>query len=154
MELDTGIEYRFTDWPVDAVPMVAAGVYTVFRGTAFIYVGMSGRNWSQSDIAAKRDQRKRKGLWERLNSHASGRRSGDQFCVYICDRFIVPNLTSNELSAVGGGSILLDQYTKSFIHEELSFRFVEVEDGQTAYDLERRVQTGSLPIGKPLLNPL
>lgn len=24
MELDTGTEYRFADWPVDTVPMVAA----------------------------------------------------------------------------------------------------------------------------------
>jgi hypothetical protein len=30
-----------------------------------------------------------KGLWTRLNAHASGRRSGDQFCVYIGDRQVV-----------------------------------------------------------------
>ena len=34
-----------------------------------------------------------KWLWTRLGSHASGRRSGDQFNVYICDRFVVPALT-------------------------------------------------------------
>ena len=112
------------------------------------------RTWSRSDIAAKRNQGRRKGLWERLNSHASGRRSGDQFCVYICDRFVVPDLTNNELSAVGDGSISLDQFTKSFIREELSFRFIEVEDGEAAYNLERQVKAGSLAIGKPMLNPL
>jgi hypothetical protein len=37
-----------------------------------------------------------KGLWTRLNSHASGRRAGDQFNVYICDRFIVPVLMPDQ----------------------------------------------------------
>ena len=82
------------------------------------------------DIAERRSRRGRKGLWERLNSHASGRRSGDQFCVYICDRFIVPHLTDNERNALAGGTLSLDTMTRAFIREELSFRFQECTSGK------------------------
>lgn len=152
--LETGTLYLFADWPADDVPSVAAGVYTVWKGDEFIYVGMAGRGWTQSDVARKRAiGERRKGLWERLNSHASGRRSGDQFCVYICDRFIVPFLSDNERGALASGNLSLDQLTRSLIREVLSFRFVEVESGRAALELEKSVQRGSLSAGMPLLNP-
>ena len=154
MTLDEGPLHRFGDWPVEAVPDAAAGVYTVFRGDEFIYVGMAGRGWSAADLAERKARERRTGLWERLNSHASGRRSGDQFCVYVCDRFIVPYLTGNEQAALAAGDLSLDASTRAFIREELSFRFLEVPDGRSALDLERQVQAGSLDIGKPLLNPI
>ena len=89
-----------------------------------------------------------------MRSHSGGNRSGDQFCVYICDRFIVPHLTDNERQALAGGTLSLDAMTKAFIREELTFRFVETNSGAEALQLERAVQAGSLSIGKPLLNPL
>jgi hypothetical protein len=39
----------------------------------------------------------------RLASHASGRRSGDQFCVYVADRLVMPELTSDGLEAIAAG---------------------------------------------------
>ena len=42
------------------------------------------------------EPKKAKGLWTRLNSHAIGRSSGDQFCVYACDRFVVPHLSDHQ----------------------------------------------------------
>jgi len=95
-----------------------------------------------------------KGLWTRLNSHASGRRSGDQFNIYICDRFIVPALTSGQQDDIGAGRLLLDQMTRSFIREHLSYRFVVHQDGAQALAVERAVRAGSLPAGRPYLNPL
>ena len=89
-ELAAGPLFRFADWPSDLVPRRAASVYTVWRDDEFIYVGMSGRGAQREDFVADPGQRSQaRGLWTRLNSHASGRRSGDQFNVYICDRFIV-----------------------------------------------------------------
>ena len=83
--LQHGPLYRFADWPNPEVPLVAAGVYTIWEGDWFLYVGMAGRALTAEDIATLRARgEKRKGLAERLNSHASGRRSGDQFCVYVC----------------------------------------------------------------------
>jgi hypothetical protein len=69
-----------------SVPKVAAGVYSVWENGRLIYVGMSGRGLAAEDIDAPDEPVKAKGLWTRLDSHASGRKSGDQFCVYICDR--------------------------------------------------------------------
>ena len=49
-----------------------------------------------------------KGLWTRLDSHASGRRSGDQFCVYVCDRFVVARLSDQQQAQIGDGLLSLD----------------------------------------------
>jgi hypothetical protein len=74
-------------------------VYTIWRDGQFVYVGMSGRGAQPEDFTVVPGQPPggAKGLWTRLNSHASGRRSGDQFNLYICDRFIVPVLTPSQL---------------------------------------------------------
>jgi hypothetical protein len=93
-ELEAGPRHRFQDWPNDQVPKRAAGVYTVWDGDRLLYVGMSGRAMTAADFEVSPSGRVvAKGLWTRLNAHAAGRRSGDQFCVYVCDRFVVPALT-------------------------------------------------------------
>ena len=154
-ELAAGPLFRFADWPNEQVPRRAAGVYTVWREDAFIYVGMSGRGAQREDFVAQSGQpAAAKGLWTRLNSHASGRRSGDQFNVYICDRFIVPALTPAQQREIGQGRLLLDQMTKAFIREHLSYRFAIHRDGAEALAVERAVRAGSLPTGRPYLNPL
>jgi hypothetical protein len=154
-ELASGTLLRFADWPSDLVPRQAAGVYTVWRAGEFIYVGMSGRGAQREDFVASPDQVSRaKGLWTRLNSHASGRRSGDQFNVYICDRFIVPDLTAAQQRQIGAGQLLLDQLTRTFIREQLSYRFAVYADGFEALAVERAVRGGALSAGCPYLNPL
>lgn len=110
--LQEGPGFRFADWPSDQVPRRAAGVYTVWRGDEFIYVGMSGRGAEAEDFVVSGGSGKAMGLWTRLNSHASGRRSGDQFNIYVCDRFIVPVLTSDEQQQIGSGRLLLGQLTR------------------------------------------
>jgi hypothetical protein len=105
--LQDGPVFKFADWPSDQVPRRAAGVYTVWRRDEFIYVGMSGRGAQSEDFVASPDRPgKAMGLWTRLNSHASGRRSGDQFNIYICDRFIVPALTPGQQHDIGQGQLL------------------------------------------------
>jgi hypothetical protein len=76
---------------------------------------------------------KAKRLWTRLNSHASGRRSGDQFCVYVCDRFVVPALSVDQQAQIADAPS---------------------SDGVAALALEREIQRGALGAGKPFLNPL
>jgi hypothetical protein len=153
--LATATMFRFADWPDDLVPRRAAGVYTVWRGEEFIYVGMSGRGTQREDFVATPGQlAQAKGLWTRLNSHVSGRRSGDQFNVYVCDRFIVPALTPAQQHQIGQGRLLLDHLTKSFIREHLGYRFVVCANGSEALALEHDVRGGVLPAGRPFLNPL
>lgn len=150
--LEDGPSHRFSDWPNQMVPKVAAGVYTIWNDRRFIYVGMSGRAMTP-DPEPPDEPTRAKGLWTRLNSHAMGRRSGDQFCVYICDRFVVPRLTGEQQTQVGDGALSLDALTKKHIHDHLSYRYVTVSSGSEALALEREVQKGALSVGKPFLNP-
>jgi hypothetical protein len=131
--------FRFSDWPNDQVPRRAAGVYTVWRGDEFIYVGMSGRGAQLEDFVA---------------SHASGRRSGDQFNVCICDRFIIPVLTPDQQQEIGHGILQLDQLTKNFIRQYLGYRFVVYPSGEEALTAERDIRTGRWLVGLSYLNPL
>jgi hypothetical protein len=69
--LEDGARHRFSDWPLQAVPNVAAGVYTIWELGRLVYVGMAGRGLTADDIAAPDEPKTAKGLWTRLNSHAS-----------------------------------------------------------------------------------
>jgi hypothetical protein len=96
-ELSRGAAYSFADWPNPSVPVFGAGVYTVWHNDGrFIYVGMSGRGITAETIRRNTPQ----GLYTRLQSHASGRRSGDQFCVYVADRLVLPTLTQQDIAAI------------------------------------------------------
>ena len=86
---------------------MTAGVYTIWDADRFIYVGMAGRGLRPEDLDSPDEPRKAKGLRDRLNSHASGRRSGDQFCVYVCDRFVVPTLTVDQQAQIANGQLAL-----------------------------------------------
>jgi hypothetical protein len=87
-----------------------------------------------------------------LAFHASGRRSGDQFCVYVADRLVLPRLSPSGIQEIADGRASMDAAVRGFIHEYLGYRFVLVEDGTTARRLEALVRAGAL--GElPLLNP-
>jgi hypothetical protein len=72
------LRFKFSDWPNTSIPSVAAVVYAIWHDQALIYCGMSGREYEKAQVSDK----KKYGLITRLSSHASGRLSGDQFCVY------------------------------------------------------------------------
>jgi hypothetical protein len=117
--METGPVRSFAEWPDPTVPKIAAGVYTVWDQDYLVYVGMAGRA-----ITGDRTGSKPTGLWDRLRSHAEGRRSGNQFCVYVCDRFIVPHLTPDEQAQIGAGALSLDHLTRRYIHDKLAYRYV------------------------------
>ena len=153
--LEHATEHRFSDWPNELVPTVAAGVYTVWESDRFLYVGMAGRNLTSATVEGFRasGDKRRRGLADRLRSHASGRRSGDQFCVYICDRLVLPVLTSDQVEKIATADLSLDRLTKDYIRSHLSYRFIEVPSGKDAFAIEREVQAGALSAGRPWLNP-
>lgn len=97
---------------------------------------------------------RRHGLWTRLNAHTSGRLSGDQFCVYIANRYVIPALTPEQLPLFATGELRLDALTKGYIREHLSYSFVLVESSAEAHQLERDSRRGSGLPAKPTLNPL
>jgi hypothetical protein len=147
--------YRFSDWPNAHIPNWRAGVYTVWDGGALIYVGMAGRGMAAGGqhTEAARSATKPRGLRSRLASHASGRRSGDQFNVYVFDRLVLPRLSRADIKVAAAGEVSLDAMTRRYIHEYLAYRFVVADDGKAALALERRVQRGALG-QRPLLNPV
>ena len=114
------------------------GVYSVWLGTHLIYVGIAVKS-----------------LRSRLVSHASGRRGGDQFNIYVSDRFVLPTLGSIEIREVSEGALSLDALTREFIRHELAFRFVVTATGGEARTAERIIRTrGLADSGPPLLNPI
>src|SRR5579859_2467799 len=64
-----------------SLPLARCEVYTLWEGKAFLYVGVGGRGLNH-DV----EHTKMKGLRDRLDTHWRGRRSGDAFRVYLCDR--------------------------------------------------------------------
>ena len=111
----------FADWPTGDVPRSGAVVYTIWnREGSFLYVGMSG----QGSTGGTGGNGKA-GPWGRLNSHAGGRRSGDQFCIYVADRLVLPSL-HNRLSEIADGSLSLDRATRDYIRANLGVRSKEV----------------------------
>jgi hypothetical protein len=144
-ELEYGQAHRFADYSTLAavIPSSGAGIYTIWDDDgALIYVGVAGRNPAG------------KGLASRLASHANGRRSGDQFCVYVADHYVMPGLDRAQIEAIRDGTLSMDRLVRDHIHACFAFRFVAVPDYATARGIEDRVKSGSLAAGPPRLNPL
>ncbi len=149
-ELAHGAAYSFSDWPNSSVPRFGAGVYTIWHNDGrLIYVGMSGRGITADTVHRNTPQ----GIYTRLQSHASGRRSGDQFCVYVADRLVLPTLSDAEIAAIASGRHQMDAFVRSYIHENLKYRFVMLADGAAAYAVETAIKRGDWEQGRPLLNP-
>jgi hypothetical protein len=142
--------HRFSAWPNADLPAVAAGVYVVWEGATFVYAGMSGREFEKAVVTEKR----RFGLVTRLASHATGRLSGDQFCVYVANRLVIPSLDVQMLPRFASGEVSLDALTRAYIHERFEYQFAIVESSAQAYALERECRNGTRFGVKPILNPL
>ena len=147
----------FSDDPRKHIPTKGSIIYTVWdREGEFIYVGISGL---QKSIEKRNPQ-------SRMISHASGRRGGDLFCMYIFDYYVIPrlavayarNLTGMYLKIKGYRASLskspLDTLTKKHIRSKLQYRFIafESEDSDAIVrSLEKQIRAGAYGI-KPLLN--
>ena len=81
--LSEGAFHRFSDWPPASLPNAAAGVYSIWEDRRLVYVGMSGRGATAEQVMERKALDREWGLKSRLKSHRAGRRSGDQFCVYV-----------------------------------------------------------------------
>ena len=138
-DLEHGSLHRFMDdRSVKGVPR-EPGAYTIWEQDHFIYVGIAEG---------------KKGLRGRLGSHAGGRRSGDQFAVYVADRFVLPQLERPQIDEIAAGAPLLDDLVKNYIRKHLGFRFhVCTPDDDAPSHIEGTIKAGEWPPGKPLLNP-
>jgi hypothetical protein len=150
IDLARSTPQSFAEWPNSSVPTFGAGVYTIWHvDDRFIYVGMSGRGMTAETKRRNTPQ----GLYTRLQSHASGRRSGDQFCVYVADRLVLPTLSRDEIAAIASGRHAMDAFVRRYVHENLRYRFAMLPDGASAYAVEAAIKNGTWEFGCPLLNP-
>ena len=85
--------------------------------------------------------------------HRGGRRSGDQFCVYLADRLVLPSLSQEDITAIASGRYQMDAFVRRYIHENLCYRFVIMSEGAMAYAVEAAIKSGGWEHGHPLLNP-
>ena len=76
---------------------------------------MSGREFEKAVASEK----VKFGFVTRLASHASGRLSGDQFCVYVANRLVIPALKPEQQPQFRSGELNLDNLTKAYINERL-----------------------------------
>ena len=152
--LRSGPTYAFADWPNSEMPKVSAGVYTIWdKAESFVYAGMAGaRLKTVADFEVAAEKNKVKGMRDRLGSHASGHRSGDQFCIYVADFLVLPNLSIEEITAIYMHEIKMDILVKEHVHQNLSYRYCLTEDGDQARALEKLILNGALG-NPPLLNP-
>ena len=133
----------FSDDPRKLIPKNGSIIYSVWDvNEQFIYIGISG---------TQKYVEKREPL-TRIITHASGRRSGDQFCVYIHDFYVIPNLMKEKHYIPERG--LLDKLTKQYIHENLSYRFISFNSDDSdaiVRRLENKIKSGALGL-EPILN--
>ena len=141
-------KFKFSDWPNKDIPKVAAGIYAIWNGDELFYCGMSGRE------IEKNLHKKKYGLITRLHSHSTGRLSGDQFCVYVANRLVIPSIKQVDMPLFESGVLKLDTLTKSYIHDYLDYQYVLVETSAEAYAVEVKARNGELFGQKPKLNPL
>ena len=114
-------------------------LYSIFLNNEFIYIGRCGVTNFQRF---------------RLNSHRSGRRSGDQFCIYIQDFYVLPSLIktlkeNKEEYVFEKGR--LDREVGNFIRENLRLKYLSVQKDDVV-DLENRIREGKYGRA-PKLNP-
>ena len=115
-----------------------------------LYVNTAGKDLEK----AQRSGKTKFGLISRLNSHASGRAAGDQFCSLLANRVIIPSLTSTQLNKFREGSVTLDQMTKKYMRTNLEYQYLIVDNFQDAIDLEGHCKRGAIFEQKPLFNPI
>ena len=124
----------FFEDPRKHIPNKGSIIYSVWdKKENFIYIGISG---------LQKSLEKRSPL-SRMISHASGRRSGDQFCIYIHDFYVIPKLI--EKGEYNPSIAFLDKLTKDFIQNNLSYRFVSFKTDNSdkiVRSLENKIKSG------------
>ena len=148
---DFSKRYRFSEWPNTEIPLITAGLYVIWDDKQLIYCGMSGREIEKYKYS---NSKKKYGLINRLNSHASGRLSGDQFCVYVANKIVIPSLEPELLEHFIDGTMNLDRLTKRYVHDRLEYQYALVESSAEAFAAENLCRNGTVLGVKPYLNPL
>ena len=149
-DLTKGKPYKFSDWPNSELPDVAIGMYTIWKGDLFAYVGISGTAVKEEDY----QKNIIKGLKKRLKAHRSGGIGGDKFCVLVFERFISKELTLEDLEKMSRKELFLRVLNRNFIRNNLTYRFTILDSKENLMEYENFIKKGGIvSLGKPFLNP-
>jgi hypothetical protein len=135
---------KFSTTNINEIPEFGSIIYTVFLDESeFIYVGIGG-------LAGKtvHDRNPR----SRIRQHSQGARSGDQFCIYIQDFYVIPELIGKPYTPLKGQ---LDRLTRDFIQTRLNYRYLVIqseESDKEVRQIERDLQSNKHGFGLPKLN--
>jgi len=136
--------HQFSTTDINHIAEYGSILYTVFLDRSeFIYVGIGG---TMGKTVKDRNPR------SRIKQHAQGWRSGDQFCIYIQDFYVIPELVKTDYTPKKG---YLDQLTREFIQSRLTYRYlvIQAEDSnKVVRQLERELQSNKYGHGVPTLN--
>jgi hypothetical protein len=122
-------------------PLRRAGEWESNDAGGLVYAGIAGRNPHG------------KGLPSRLRSHANGGRSGDQFCVYVADHYVLPELSREQIEGIWDSRLSMDALVREKIQTAFGSRFAVVDDYRAAIQVEKAIKSGRLRAGQPRLNP-
>ena len=105
--------------------------------------------------AKNREEAAQKEIWvsDSPESQAKGQLSGDQFNVYVANRFVVPSLTTDQQSQMFTELLTLEILTQQHIHQHFRFRYLIVNHSNEAFAIERLFQGGYIFKQRPHLNP-
>lgn len=136
--------HPFTTSKINHIPEYGSILYTIFLDREeFIYVGIGGLSGKSVNERNPRS---------RIIQHSQGRRSGDQFCIYIQDFYVIPSLIGKPYEPKKG---YLDTLTKEFIQSRLTYRYLVVQSDNSdkvVRRLERELQINQHGYGVPTLN--
>ena len=121
------------------------GCYIIWRGEELIYVGVSGKTWTQNNPRTSH-------LRHRLSDHFGGTKS-DVFPIKVFERIVLNQITPGEIQSVTNGTLELRHLARDYIRRNLTFTFATTTDFNLAEKTEKLIRKGSLG-QKPLLNPL
>jgi hypothetical protein len=120
---------------------VGAGIYTIWETPR---VDPRQDCWTPAPVAVE--------LATRPRSHASGRRSGGQFCVYVADHYMLHELTRGQIGDIGDGALSVDSLVRYCVHEHFAYRFATAATYAKAMTVEHAIKRGTLG-QRPRLNP-
>lgn len=132
---DSSSELRpFTNSNIKDIPAHGSIIYTVFLDKSeFIYFGIGGL--SGKTVLDRNPQ-------SRIRQHTQGTRSGDQFCIYIQDFYVLPTLIGQPYTPLKGN---LDRLTKESIQTRLTYRYTVIQSDdsiEVVRRIERELQAG------------
>ena len=121
----------FHSLDITAIPK-SPGVYLISDGGEIVYVGMARSN-----------------LHSRLKSHQNGRRSGNQFAVYVQDFYVLPQCR-DQIDEIAAGTVRLDLLVGEYVRSNFEVAWIALESGAEALGMEREL----INLHKPVLQVL